>query len=200
MDNLINYRCVDFKKLLIMRAKEFQLTDQECFMLLVILTMDEIGMTPITPASISKISSSSLKNIDKILISLVDKHYISRNRGTLDLLGLKQKLLNQKQQEQKPKLDLISVFENAFGRTLNQMELEVIQSFKSSGYDDQMILDALNESVKSGVINFRYIEKILDNWSRYGVKRRYASSFDTSRKQDDVEQSIKDYKWWLEDE
>ncbi len=200
MDNLINYRCVDFKKLLIMRAKEFQLTDQECFMLLVILTMDEIGMTPITPASISKISSSSLKDIDKILISLVDKHYISRNRGTLDLLGLKQKLLNQKQQEQKPKLDLISVFENAFGRTLNQMELEVIQSFKSSGYDDQMILDALNESVKSGVINFRYIEKILDNWSRYGVKRRYASSFDTSRKQDDVEQSIKDYKWWLEDE
>lgn len=200
MDNLINYRCVDFKKLLIMRAKEFQLTDQECFMLLVILTMDEIGMTPITPASISKISSSSLKNIDKILISLVDKHYISRNRGTLDLLGLKQKLLNQKQQEQKTKLDLISVFENAFGRTLNQMELEVIQSFKSSGYDDQMILDALNESVKSGVINFRYIEKILDNWSRYGVKRRYASSFDTSRKQDDVEQSIKDYKWWLEDE
>ena len=200
MDNLINYRCVDFKKLLIMRAKEFQLTDQECFMLLVILTMDEIGMTPITPASISKISSSSLKDIDKILISLVDKHYISRNRGTLDLLGLKQKLLNQKQQEQKPKLDLISVFENAFGRTLNQMELEVIQSFKSTGYDDQMILDALNESVKSGVINFRYIEKILDNWSRYGVKRRYASSFDTSRKQDDVEQSIKDYKWWLEDE
>ena len=200
MDNLINYRCVDFKKLLIMRAKEFQLTDQECFMLLVILTMDEIGMTPITPASISKISSSSLKDIDKILISLVDKQYISRNRGTLDLLGLKQKLLNQKQQEQKPKLDLISVFENAFGRTLNQMELEVIQSFKSSGYDDQMILDALNESVKSGVINFRYIEKILDNWSRYGVKRRYASSFDTSRKQDDVEQSIKDYKWWLEDE
>ena len=200
MDNLINYRCVDFKKLLIMRAKEFQLTDQECFMLLVILTMDEIGMTPITPASISKISSSSLKDIDKILISLVDKHYISRNRGTLDLLGLKQKLLNQKQQEQKPKLDLISVFENAFGRTLNQMELEVIQSFKSSGYDDQMILDALNESVKSGVINFRYIEKILDNWTRYGVKRRYASSFDTSRKQDDVEQSIKDYKWWLEDE
>ena len=183
-----------------MRAKEFQLTDQECFMLLVILTMDEIGMTPITPASISKISSSSLKDIDKILISLVDKHYISRNRGTLDLLGLKQKLLNQKQQEQKTKLDLISVFENAFGRTLNQMELEVIQSFKSSGYDDQMILDALNESVKSGVINFRYIEKILDNWSRYGVKRRYASSFDTSRKQDDVEQSIKDYKWWLEDE
>lgn len=200
MDDLINYRCVDFKKLLIMRAKEFQLTDQECFMLLVILTMDEIGMTPITPASISKISSSSLKDIDKILISLVDKHYISRNRGTLDLLGLKQKLLNQKQQEQKPKLDLISVFENAFGRTLNQMELEVIQSFKSSGYDDQMILDALNESVKSGVINFRYIEKILDNWSRYGVKRRYASSFDTSRKHDDVEQSIKDYKWWLEDE
>ena len=52
--------------------------------------------------------------------------------------------------------------------------------------------------MKAGVINFRYIEKILDNWSRYGVKKRYAPSTPTVRQ--DVDQNIKDYKWWAEDE
>ncbi|MFR1296255.1 MAG: DnaD domain-containing protein [Coprobacillus cateniformis] len=106
-------------------------------------------------------------------------------------------LLNQSVEEEKD-VDLLSIFENAFGRSLNQMELEIINTFKRSGYDDQMILDALNESVKAGVINFRYIEKILDNWSRYGVKKRYAPSTPTVRQ--DVDQNIKDYKWWAEDE
>lgn len=57
-----------------------------------------------------------------------------------------------------------------------------------------MILDALNESVKSGVINFRYIEKILDNWSKYGVKKRYAPM--KTNKENEVDASIKNLKWW----
>ena len=61
-----------------------------------------------------------------------------------------------------------------------------------------MIVDALNESVKSGVINFRYIEKILDNWAKYGVKKRYAPMQQTPKKE--IEQSIKDLKWWEKDE
>ena len=146
MDELLNSQCIDFRKLLILKAKSLKITDQECFLLLVIMTMNDIGMKPITPSQIGQLCSLSLQQIDKTLISLVDKHFIARKRG----------------------------------------------------YDDQMILDALNESVKAGVINFRYIEKILDNWSRYGVKKRYAPSTPTVRQ--DVDQNIKDYKWWAEDE
>ena len=158
-------QCIDFRKLLILKAKSLKITDQECFLLLVIMTMNDIGMKPITPSQIGQLCSLSLQQIDKTLISLVDKHFIARKRGTLDLLPIQKMLLNQNVEEEKD-VDLISIFENAFGRSLNQMELEIINTFKRSGYDDQMILDALNESVKAGVINFRYIEKILDNWSR----------------------------------
>ena len=191
MDELLNSQCIDFRKLLILKAKSLKITDQECFLLLVIMTMNDIGMKPITPSQIGQLCSLSLQQIDKTLISLVDKHFIARKRGTLDLLPIQKMLLNQSVEEEKD-------VENAFGRSLNQMELEIINTFKRSGYDDQMILDALNESVKAGVINFRYIEKILDNWSRYGVKKRYAPSTPTVRQ--DVDQNIKDYKWWAEDE
>lgn len=197
MDELLNSQCIDFRKLLILKAKSLKITDQECFLLLVIMTMNDIGMKPITPSQIGQLCSLSLQQIDKTLISLVDKHFIARKRGTLDLLPIQKMLLNQNVEEEKD-VDLLSIFENAFGRSLNQMELEIINTFKRSGYDDQMILDALNESVKAGVINFRYIEKILDNWSRYGVKKRYAPSTPTVRQ--DVDQNIKDYKWWAEDE
>ena len=197
MDELLNSQCIDFRKLLILKAKSLKITDQECFLLLVIMTMNDIGMKPITPSQIGQLCSLSLQQIDKTLISLVDKHFIAGKRGTLDLLPIQKMLLNQSVEEEKD-VDLLSIFENAFGRSLNQMELEIINTFKRSGYDDQMILDALNESVKAGVINFRYIEKILDNWSRYGVKKRYAPSTPTVRQ--DVDQNIKDYKWWAEDE
>ena len=197
MDDLLNYHCVDFKKLLIIKAKGLNISDQECYVLLLIITMTEIGMKPITPSAIRQLCSLPLSKIDEILISLVDKHYILRQRGSLNLKPLYQLLLNQNVKDETQDIDMISVFENTFGRSLNQMELEIIQSFKASGYDDQMILDALNEAVKSGVMNFRYIEKILNNWSKQGVKRRFVS---TPLPKNDVEQGIKNYKWWLEDE
>ena len=73
------------------------------------------------------------------------------------------------------------------------MEMNIISSFKTAGYSDDMVVDALNEAVKSGVINLRYIERILENWSSYGVKKRFARS---SQEDDDISDQIKDYNWW----
>ena len=69
MDELIDYRCVDFQKLLILKAKSLQLSDQQCYVLLLIMTLDEIGVKPITPLQISKICSLSVQKLDDILMS-----------------------------------------------------------------------------------------------------------------------------------
>lgn len=199
MDELLDYRCVDFKKLLILKAKSIQLTDQECYLLLLIMTLNEIGVRPITPSQISKLCQLPLSKIDETLISLVDKHFISRKNGTLDLRPLEKRLLDHEEIEDTQEIDLIHIFEDAFGRSLSQREVQLINSLKCQGHSDEMIVDALNESVKSGVITFRYIEKILDNWAKYGVKRRYAPMAPKVEK-NQVEQNIKDYKWWEEHE
>jgi DnaD and phage-associated domain len=198
MEELLNYQCIDFRKLLVIKAKELKLNDYQCYVLLLIMTMDDINIKPITPSSIKQFCSLPLSKIDETLISLVDQHILSRQRGSLNLTPLYHLLLNQKEKEIAKDIDLISVFENSFGRSLNQMELGIIQGFKTSGYDDRMILEALNEAVKSGVMNFRYIEKILDNWSKQGVRRRFA--LETPQKKVEVDQHVKDYQWWDEDE
>ncbi len=198
MDELLEYGCIDFKKLLILKAKSMKLSDQECYVLLLIMTLDEIGIKPITPSQIHKICSLSLQQIDETLIALVDHHYIARMNGSLDLRPIENLLLNQKSEEVQ-EVDLVSVFEDAFGRSLSQREVQLINSLKCQGHSDDMIIDALDESVKSGVVTFRYIEKILDNWAKYGVKRRYAPQ-PIKQENIDVEQRIKDYKWWENDE
>ena len=198
MDELLEYGCIDFKKLLILKAKSMKLSDQECYVLLLIMTLDEIGIKPITPSQSHKICSLSLQQIDETLIALVDHHYIARMNGSLDLRPIENLLLNQKSEEVQ-EVDLVSVFEDAFGRSLSQREVQLINSLKCQGHSDDMIIDALDESVKSGVITFRYIEKILDNWAKYGVKRRYAPQ-PIKQENIDVEQRIKDYKWWENDE
>ncbi len=199
MDELLDYRCVDFQKLLILKSKQLHISDQECYVLLLIMTLDDIGVKPITPSQISRICSLSLRKIDDILMSLVDKHWISRQHGSLNLKPLQKMLLNQPTQTENQDIDLVSIFEDAFGRSLSQREVQLINSLKCQGFDDEMIVDALNESVKSGVITFRYIEKVLDNWARYGVTKRYAPA-KPQTSHNEVEQSIKDYKWWEENE
>lgn len=194
MKDLLYYNCVDFKKLLIIKGKSLKMTDVECHILLIVMTMMDLHMKPINPQTISQFSSLSLKKIDTTLISLLDKHLITRKYGKLDITPLYQLLLEEEQVQNEKEVNLISAFENAFARSLNNMELDIIQSFKTSGYDDFMILDALNEAVKSNVLNFRYIEKILDNWSKYGVKRRYTSTPTTNK--EEVDSSIKELKWW----
>lgn len=198
MDELLDYRCIDFQKLLILKAKQMHISDQQCYVLLLIMTLDEVGVKPITPSQIAKICSLSVQKLDDVLMSLVDSHWISRQNGSLNLKPLQRLLLNQNIETKDEEVDLVSIFEDAFGRSLSQREIQLINSLKCQGYSDEMIIDALNESVKSGVVNFRYIEKILDNWTRYGVTKRYAPA--NAQTYHDVEQSIKDYKWWEDDE
>lgn len=193
MDELKNYNCINFSKLLLIKAKELNINDLQSHILLIIMTMKELNIKPINPQTISRLSTLSLKQIDELLLSLLDMHLISRKRGQLDLTPLYNYLIKQEVIKEK-EIDLFTVFEDAFGRSLNQRELEIINSFKRAGYNDDMIIDALNEAVKSGVMNFRYIEKILENWSKYGVNKRFVK--EVVKEDNDVSNEVKDFNWW----
>lgn len=198
MDELLSNNCIDFKKLLVIKAKSLRITDQECYILLIIMTLMEVGIKSITPTRIQEFCFLPLKKIDESLISLLDKHIIARNRGLLDLNPLYHLLVTEKVEKEK-KVDIISIFEDAFGRSLSQIEIGIIQGFMINGCDDQMILDALNEAVKSGVIKLNYIERILDNWKKYGVKKRFAPAR-KKEENDDIDDNVLNYEWWNQDD
>ncbi|MBB6735479.1 DnaD domain protein [Cohnella sp. CBP 2801] len=66
--------------------------------------------------------------------------------------------------------NLLTVFEQEFGRPLTPMECETITGWlDSDGYAEELVLFALKESVFAGKLHFRYIDRILLEWSRNRV-------------------------------
>lgn len=66
--------------------------------------------------------------------------------------------------------DLFTAFEQEFGRPLSPMECETISAWVDQDrYPDELIRFALKEAVFAGKLHFRYIDRILIEWSRNRV-------------------------------
>ena len=175
---LIDYNCIDFHKLLFLKGKQIGLSDQESYILNIMLLLHEQGVSLLTPQMIAKYCTSDMKAIDQAMLKFVNERYLDRHNGILDFKPLYRRLLDEKVEEVK-EVNLIERFEDAFGR---------------DGYDDQMIVDALLEAVRSNVLNFRYIEKILSNWARYGKKMRNKPIENTTNEA--FSDEVKNLEWW----
>jgi DNA replication protein len=83
--------------------------------------------------------------------------------------------------------NLFAVFEQEFGRPLSPMEVETINGWLDKDkYDEDLVLFALKESVFAGKLHFRYIDRILLEWSRNRVSsveeaRAHTQKFRTGR-------------------
>lgn len=74
------------------------------------------------------------------------------------------------QEKENTKVDIYSKFETEFGRTLSNMDYEIINAWIEHGFSEDLILEALKEAVYNGVLNLRYIDKVLYEWNRKGIK------------------------------
>ena len=78
---------------------------------------------------------------------------------------------------------MFRVFEKEFGRPLSPMEYETISGWiDQDRYPEELILLALKEAVFAGKVHFRYIDRILLEWSRNRVRtpedvKAYAARF-----------------------
>jgi DNA replication protein len=83
--------------------------------------------------------------------------------------------------------NLFAVFEQEFGRPLSPMEVETINGWLDQDrYGEDLVLFALKESVFAGKLHFRYIDRILLEWSRNRVSnvdeaRAHTQKFRTGR-------------------
>lgn len=68
------------------------------------------------------------------------------------------------------KEDIYSMFEKEFGRTLSSMDCEIINAWIENGFSEELILSALKEAVYNGATSLRYIDKVLYEWNRKGIK------------------------------
>ena len=91
-------------------------------------------------------------------------------------------LVNETSEKNEVKTTLYDAFEKEFGRTLSPNEYAIIGKLEES-YTEELVLCALTEAVYNDVRNLRYIDHILAEWKRKGIKTK-----------SDVENSKKEYK------
>lgn len=108
------------------------------------------------------------------------------------------KILNNETKENNEK-DLYDNFEKEFGRTLSPMEYEIINSWKEQKISNELILSALKEAVFNGVNNLRYIDKILYEWNKKGIKKPTDIIEKQKAKEEEKTPETYEYDWLNED-
>lgn len=143
-----------------------------------------------------------LKELDLVKIEL--KKVNNVRAEVINMEGFYNKLLNllMDEESKSDNSQIFDIFEKEFGRTLSPMEYEIINAWKDSNIAEETILLALKEAVYNGVNNLRYIDKILSEWTKKGIKTKddleqNKRSFNSSKKE--YPQEV-DYDWLNDEE
>lgn len=102
--------------------------------------------------------------------------------------------------DNKEKQSIFETIEKEFGRVLSPIEYEIIKAWIESDISDDLIKEALKEAVFNGVNNLRYIDKILYEWQKKGIKT--IKDVENNRNKHKLkEEKIEVFEYnWLEDE
>ena len=111
-------------------------------------------------------------------------------------------LLVNVEEKKEDSTNLFSIFEQEFGRTISPMEYEIINAWKSSDFSDELIISALREATYNGVTNLRYIDKILHEWKKKGIRTSKDVELDKQNfnKKNNKKVNLIDYDWLNENE
>jgi DNA replication protein len=134
-----------------------------------------------------------------VFSSLINKKYIEMvvsnvNGNVVEVVNLEPLLdrlvLNKRTED--INTDIYAIFESELGRTLSSFEYEMINDWLNKGTSEETIKEALKEAILNNVRNFRYIDKIIYEWNRNGVKKRI--------KEEKTNVDMFDYDWTSENE
>lgn len=136
--------------------------------------------------------------------SLINKKYIemvvTNNNGEvieqIKLDPLYDRLALNKKTENVDSKDIYAMFESELGRTLSSFEYEMINKWIKKGVEEETIKNALKEAVLNNVRNFKYIDKIIYEWTKKGIKNKIKDD----NKKDTHEDDILDFEWFDENE
>jgi len=187
--NIISSKDIIIPKLLFDNYKKIGLSSDELIFIIYLINNNDI----FNPKQISNNLSISLNEVMNTMEKLSSKGIIKlelKKIGNLrneyiNIDGLYSKLtfyiLNEEKEEKKT--SIYDIFEKEFARTISPMEYEIINAWLENGTTEETIILALKEATYNGVSNLRYIDKIISEWSKKGIKTK-----------EDIEKSRKNFK------
>ena len=152
--------------------KKLKLTEKE----LIVLIYMYNSQIYLNPKAISNDLNMKIENVLDIVGSLEEKGIIKIDAIDKDNLrcekinydSLYEKcafLLDDKNTDK----DIYSKYEKELGRSLSPMEYEIIAKWLEE-YDEELIILALKEAIYNGTTSFRYIDRIIFEWHKKGIK------------------------------
>lgn len=169
--------------------RNMNLNEHELVLLLNIISFIEKGNNFPTPEELSSRMTITVSECNEMLRRLIQKGFIEivdeyssegimYEKYSVELLWerlVEQFLMKNKISQEVTKKadegDLYTCFEKEFGRPLSPFECESLAMWMDDDHHDPIIIKAaLRESVMSGKLNFRYIDRILFEWKKNGIK------------------------------
>lgn len=195
----LNEGSLSVPQVLLQYYTEIGLNEEECMLLLQVYAYIEKGNPFPTPEQLSARMSLTAQTSTALLRKLVQKRALTLEQyedqethvysETYSLAPLWEKLFEVYMREKEGREgrqsedDLYTIFEKEFGRPLSPIECESLSMWiDQDEHSAVLIKAALREAVISGKLNFRYIDRILFEWKKNGVKspeqaREYGEKF-----------------------
>ena len=175
--------------------------------------------TVFDPAKFSNDLGIELEKTLEHVSNLNDKHYlkvevVKNDKGIMEehisiddfYSKLSLLLAEEVNNTDNSKSNVFEVIEKEFGRTLSPIEYEIIKAWLDSNISEELITEALKEATFNGVSNLRYIDKILYEWGKKGIKtkedvEKNKQKRNNSRsKNEDLDLDIMDWNWFEDEE
>ncbi len=209
--NILKEKPIIIPRILFLKYKDLGLTNDEFILLMFMLDIgDKIEYNPefiATSLKINKFKVMELINnlFEKKIINIVvekNKHGKTGEYISMELLYDKifKELLIEDEPVKEINSDVFTIFEQELGRVITPLEYEMIKKWIEE-YKYEIIIEALKEAVYNGTTNFRYIDSILSNWKKNGIKNKeelisYKNKYRKSKKE-----KVDYFEYnWLEDE
>lgn len=187
---LLKNKSYQIPQILFFNYRKLGLTELE-FIVIIYLWNDTDNSY--NPKKISNDLDLELKSVLEIINNLSEKGLLKLNimkinniRNeviNLELLYEKLAFILMKRDTKKGDSNLFETYEKELGRGLTPTEYEIINGWLDSDYSEELILLALKEAVYNGVTNFRYIDRIIFEWHKKGIKTK-----------EDIENNRKEFK------
>ncbi len=200
--NLLKDKDFTIPKLLLKNYKKLNISESELIILIFLINSYEYNPKEIAsimdiklPLLLEMISQLESKGILKIELKNING--INTEVCNLDNLYEKLSLLVIKKEEAKDNKSIYDVFETELGRTLSPIEYELVGEWLNDNTEEILKL-ALREATYNGVSNFRYIDRIIHEWKKKGIKTRddvIKNNEEFRKNKAERKQELFDYDW-----
>lgn len=200
--SLLKDKDITIPKLLLKNYKKLNINDSELIILIFLINSYEYNPKVIAddmdiklPVLLEMISELESKGILKIELKNING--INTEVCNLDNLYEKLSLLVIKKEDTNVDKSIYDVFETELGRTLSPIEYELVGEWLNDNTEEILKL-ALKEATYNGVSNFRYIDRIIHEWKKKGIKTRedvIKNNEEFRKNKSEKKQELFDYDW-----